>query len=262
MLSRTAIAFVAVAVMLLAHSSAAAPTVAAAADSVGGKGALHTAAASKIAQMQAAVKQAPLPAHPHNVPELHPSAPRAKAAPTKAPTPAEAQSGPTSASHSGGMGGGMDGLGALGGMGGMGAMMPGMNMMGGSGSGKGGNSGGTYGVMKSVGDQLGLGTLTNGKKVKGGKPVGKAILDDLKAKHPQAAWGNALTIVGCIGGTVITLTAIGTYFVAKAENKRLKKAKKSSNLLGGRYGTAKNEADSDDEQEKPVYEPMTMRDMV
>lgn len=28
-----------------------------------------------------------------------------------------------------------------------------------------------------------------------------------------------------------------------------------------RYGAAKNEADSDDE-EKPVYEPMTMRDMV
>lgn len=82
-----------------------------------------------------------------------------------------------------------------------------------------------------------------------------------QSKHPQQAWGNALTIVGCIGGTVITLTAIGTYFIAKAENKRLKKAKKSSNLLGGRYGAAKGDPDSDDE-EKPVYEPMTMRDMV
>mmetsp|Transcript_27199 Transcript_27199/g.68524 ORF Transcript_27199/g.68524 Transcript_27199/m.68524 type:complete len:260 (+) Transcript_27199:155-934(+) len=254
-------ALLALLAVLTAQSSLAAPTVAAAADSVGSKGALHTAAASKMAQMQAAIKQAPLPAHPHNVAEVHPSASKAKAPVAKAPTPAERQNGPTSASHSGGADGGMGGLGALSGMGGMSAMMPGMNMMTGSGSGKGGNSGGTYGVMKSVGDQLGLTGLTN-KKNKGAKPVGKAILADLKAKHPQAAWGNALTIVGCIGGTVITLTAIGTYFVAKAENKRLKKAKKSSNLLGGRYGTAKNEADSDDEQEKPVYEPMTMRDMV
>ena len=55
-----------------------------------------------------------------------------------------------------------------------------------------------------------------------------------QAKHPEKAWGNALTIVGAIGTTVITLTAVGTYFIAKAENKRLKKAKKNSNLLGGR----------------------------
>jgi hypothetical protein len=33
-------------------------------------------------------------------------------------------------------------------------------------------------------------------------------------------------------------------------------------MIAYRYGAAKNEADSDDEQEKPVYEPMTMRDMV
>ncbi len=31
---------------------------------------------------------------------------------------------------------------------------------------------------------------------------------------------------------------MGTYFIAKAESKRLKKAKKRSNLLAGRYGMA------------------------
>lgn len=60
---------------------------------------------------------------------------------------------------------------------------------------------------------------------------------------------------------MITLTAVGTYFVAKAENKRLRKAKKTSNLLGGRYGADKNAEDSDDE-EKPIYEPMQMTDIV
>mmetsp|Transcript_24686 Transcript_24686/g.80936 ORF Transcript_24686/g.80936 Transcript_24686/m.80936 type:complete len:108 (+) Transcript_24686:483-806(+) len=72
---------------------------------------------------------------------------------------------------------------------------------------------------------------------------------------PPTAWSNAIGIVGCIGGTVICITAVGTYFIAKAENKKLKKAKKQSNLLGGRYGAVKKEADSDDEP-APQYEPM------
>mmetsp|Transcript_24687 Transcript_24687/g.80940 ORF Transcript_24687/g.80940 Transcript_24687/m.80940 type:complete len:83 (+) Transcript_24687:483-731(+) len=78
---------------------------------------------------------------------------------------------------------------------------------------------------------------------------------------PPTAWSNAIGIVGCIGGTVICITAVGTYFIAKAENKKLKKAKKQSNLLGGRYGAVKKEADSDDEP-APQYEPMQMTDIV
>jgi len=131
------------------------------------------------------------------------------------------------------------------------------------GSAKGGNEGGTYGVLKNVGDNLGLTNSVLSKTGKDGKaaPAGKAIQKWIKAKDPKAAWGNAITIVSIIGGTVVTITAVGTYFVAKAENKKLKKAKKRSNLLGGRYGSVKKEADSDDD-EQIVYEPMMMTDVV
>mmetsp|Transcript_63354 Transcript_63354/g.151587 ORF Transcript_63354/g.151587 Transcript_63354/m.151587 type:complete len:215 (+) Transcript_63354:3-647(+) len=126
-----------------------------------------------------------------------------------------------------------------------------------------GNTGGTYGVLASVGNNLGLtnqvtGGNTGGKKA---KPVAKAILNFMKSKSPSTAWSSAIFIVSCIGGTVVTLTAIGTYFIAKAENKKLKKAKKRSNLLGGRYGSVKKEDDSSDD-EPPVYEPMMMTDIV
>jgi len=235
--------------VMLATAAGAEPASAAAAKSAGGDSKdVHETAKSKVAAMQASVKSASAPAHPAAVPELHTAAPAA--APAAEPKAAAAAND----------GFGKINMGNMGGMGGlMGSMMPGR---GGGGDGK-GNKGGTYGVMKKVGAEFGLGSLV-GKNQKDphAKPVGKAILDDLKAKHPEKAWGNALFIVGAIGTTVITLTAVGTYFIAKAENKRLKKAKKNSNLLGGRYGAAKNEADSDDEQEKPVYEPMTMRDMV
>lgn len=133
------------------------------------------------------------------------------------------------------------------------------------GSAQGGNKGGTYGVLKNLGDNLGLtnSVLAAGKgDVKtDAKPVGEAVQQWVKAKDPKAAWGNAITIVSLIGGTVVTITAVGTYFVAKAENKKLKKAKKRSNLLGGRYGSVKKEADSSDD-EAPQYEPMMMTDIV
>lgn len=116
--------------------------------------------------MQAAVKSATVPAHSDAVHELHTTAPKPAAAPAAAAPKASANDGF-----------GNINMGNMGGMGMMGSMMPGM---GGGGSGK-GNKGGTYGVMKEVGGELGLGSLVGGQQNgKDAKPVGKAILDDLK----------------------------------------------------------------------------------
>jgi len=108
-----------------------------------------------------------------------------------------------------------------------------------------GNTGGTYGVMKKFGDGIGLNKLVvvGGPKGAKAQPAGQAIQNFLKAKNPKAAWSSAIFLVAAIGGTVISITAVGTYFVAKAENKKLKKAKKRSNLLGGRYGSVKKDPD-------------------
>ena len=136
---------------------------------------LHEAAKSKVAAMQASVKSASAPAHPAAVPELHTAAPAAAAAaPAAAPKAAAADND----------GFGKINMGNMGGMGMMGSMMPGM----GGGDGK-GNKGGTYGVMKKVGAEFGLGSLVGkNKKDPNAKPVGKAILDDLKVRlfnHPH-----------------------------------------------------------------------------
>jgi hypothetical protein len=133
---------------------------------------VHEAAKSKVAAMQASIKSASAPAHPTAVPELHTAAPAA--APAAEPKAAAAAND----------GFGKINMGNMGGMGMMGSMMPGM---GGGGDGK-GNKGGTYGVMKKVGAEFGLGSLV-GKNQKDphAKPVGKAILDDLKVRlfnHP------------------------------------------------------------------------------
>jgi hypothetical protein len=41
-----------------------------------------------------------------------------------------------------------------------------------------------------------------------GKPVSKAITHWLKSKNPKTAWSSAIFIVSCIGGTVVTITAV------------------------------------------------------
>ena len=50
----------------------------------------------------------------------------------------------------------------------------------------------------------------------------------MTAKNPKTAWSHAIVIVSLIGGTVVTLTAVGTYFIAKAESKRLRKVSPST----------------------------------
>jgi len=121
---------------------------------------------------------------------------------------------------------------------------------------------GTYGVLRAAGGALGLNAMAeNSAKDKKAKPLNQAINKFLTAKDPKTAWSHAIVLVTIIGSTVVLLTGIGTYFIAKAEAKRLRKAKKRSNLLGGRYGSVKNESDSDDEP-PPVYEPMQMTDVV
>merc|ERR1712216_815005 len=129
-----------------------------------------------------------------------------------------------------------------------------------SGSSAGGT--GTYGVLRAAGGALGLNKFAedsaHGKKA---KPLNQALTKFMTAHNPKTAWSHAIVLVSIIGGTVVTLTAVGTYFIASAEAKRLKKAKKNSNLLGGRYGAVKGEDDSDDEP-PPVYEPMMMTDVV
>lgn len=129
---------------------------------------VHEAAKSKVAAMQASVKSASAPAHPAAVPELH----------TTAPAPAAAPKAAAAAND----GFGNINMGNMGGMGNMmGSMMPGMG--GGGGDGK-GNKGGTYGVMKKVGAEFGLGSLVGtNQKDPNAKPVGKAILDDLKVSR-------------------------------------------------------------------------------
>merc|ERR1712127_959732 len=121
---------------------------------------------------------------------------------------------------------------------------------------------GTYGVLRAAGGALGLNAMAQASaKDKKAKPLNQAVTKFLTAKNPKTAWSHAIVLVSIIGGSVVTLTAIGTYFIASAEAKRLKKAKKNSNLLGGRYGAVKDEDDSDDEP-PPVYEPMQMTDIV
>merc|ERR1712216_223547 len=121
---------------------------------------------------------------------------------------------------------------------------------------------GQYGVLRAAGGALGLNKFAedsaHGKKA---KPLNQALTKFMTAHNPKTAWSHAIVLVSIIGGTVVTLTAVGTYFIASAEAKRLKKAKKNSNLLGGRYGAVKGEDDSDDEP-PPVYEPMMMTDVV
>jgi len=135
-----------------------------------------------------------------------------------------------------------------------------LSLAGSSGGGSGGA--GTYGVLRAAGGALGLNAMAeNSAKDKKAKPLNQAIGKFLTAKNPKTAWSHAIVLVTIIGSTVVILTGIGTYFIAKAETKRLRKAKKRSNLLGGRYGSVKNESDSDDEP-PPVYEPMQMTDVV
>merc|ERR1712216_561544 len=121
---------------------------------------------------------------------------------------------------------------------------------------------GTYGVLRAAGGALGLNAMAEASaKDKKAKPLNQALTKFMTAHNPKTAWSHAIVLVSIIGGTVVTLTAVGTYFIASAESKRLKEAKKQSNLLGGRYGSVKGEADSDDEP--PVeYEPMMMTDVV
>jgi len=121
---------------------------------------------------------------------------------------------------------------------------------------------GTYGVLRAAGGALGLNAMAEASaKDKKAKPLNQALTKFMTAHNPKTAWSHAIVLVSIIGGTVVTLTAVGTYFIASAEAKRLKKAKKNSNLLGGRYGAVKGEDDSDDEP-PPVYEPMMMTDVV
>eukprot|EP00802_Teleaulax_amphioxeia_P021488 Tamp_21847.p1 GENE.Tamp_21847~~Tamp_21847.p1 ORF type:complete len:176 (+),score=29.71 Tamp_21847:420-947(+) len=124
------------------------------------------------------------------------------------------------------------------------------------------DSGHNSGVLRAAGGALGLNAMAEASdKDKNAKPLNQALTSFVKAKDPKTAWSHAIILVSIIGGTVVSLTAVGTYFIAKAESKRLKKAKKNSNLLGGRYGAVKGEDDSDDEP-PPVYEPMQMTDIV
>jgi hypothetical protein len=94
---------------------------------------------------------------------------------------------------------------------------------------------GTYGVLRAAGGALGLNAMAQASaKDKKAKPLNQAVTKFLTAKNPKTAWSHAIVLVSIIGGSVVTLTAIGTYFIASAEAKRLKKAKKKSNLLAGR----------------------------
>ena len=94
---------------------------------------------------------------------------------------------------------------------------------------------GTYGVLRAAGGALGLNAMAEASaKDKKAKPLNQALTKFMTAHNPKTAWSHAIVLVSIIGGTVVTLTAVGTYFIASAEAKRLKKAKKNSNLLGGR----------------------------
>ena len=118
------------------------------------------------------------------------------------------------------------------------------------------------GVLRAMGAGLGLNAMAEAsEKDKKAKPLNQALTSFVKAKNPKTAWSHAIILVSIIGGSVVSLTAVGTYFIASAEAKRLKKAKKKSNLLAGRYGSVKDDPDSDDEP-PPVYEPMQMTDIV